>query len=188
MPNVLRNHLNSQGPDVEAQALKLLARCWNQLEGNDLNAMAGYKVLRAKNLKWNDPRLEFDIERHGGAALGSTRTEMQHWILDLVARTAECTTSGHRQLSPMRPPMSKDDMRRIAADLANKVATSANDPRLEWSADRKRVRVRALAVNPAGDLLANQTKASRSRRLKEAINPEFARLGWHPRTGGWYQP
>jgi hypothetical protein len=132
MPNVLRNHLNSHGPDAEA--LTLLARCWNQLEGNDLNAMAGDKVLRAENLKWNDPRLEFDIERHGGTALGSTRAEMQHWVVDLVARTVDCTTSGHRQLSPMRSPMPKEDMRRIAADLANKVATNADDPLLQWSA------------------------------------------------------
>src|SRR5262245_57094022 len=82
---------------------ELLADCWGELEGGDAEAMASWKLDRAEGLTWEPPVLSFEIERHGGRVMGSSRAERQGWSVNLKEERANCCTIGHRQLSPMQP-------------------------------------------------------------------------------------
>jgi hypothetical protein len=92
------------GPVADVSAVeRLLAACWGDLVRDD-GGMAGNKLLgRMEAVTWKPPTLGFQIERHGGTVLGSSRAEIQHWEVDLEKKTAILTKTGHRQLRPMRP-------------------------------------------------------------------------------------
>jgi len=48
--------------------------------------MTADKLLgRMEEVLWSPPDLTFSIERHGAAALGSSRAELQEWMIDVVA-------------------------------------------------------------------------------------------------------
>ena len=51
----------------------LLTECWASLSGNKDQKTYADKICRAENLKWKSPILTFELERHGGTVLGSTR-------------------------------------------------------------------------------------------------------------------
>jgi hypothetical protein len=152
--------------------------------------MAAYKLKRGENFRWADPCLEFDIERHGGLAVGSTRAELQHWVVDLQALTAHCEPAGKRQISPMREAMTAKDMECVAVELRELVVARADDPRLKWVEGRDRVRVLSgVIINPTGDV-PKQTldgPRGRRRRLGDAVSTEFARIGWRDCGSGWYE-
>src|SRR5690349_9347743 len=66
------------------EVLNEVSKCWPMLYGEPLAAkMNESKVCRGESLKWHPPTLSFIIERHGAAALGSKRAELQLWTIDV---------------------------------------------------------------------------------------------------------
>jgi hypothetical protein len=59
-----------------------------QRAGSTESKMADWKVERAENMEWRSPVLTFVVERHGAAAMGSSRAERQQWTLNLEKNTA----------------------------------------------------------------------------------------------------
>jgi hypothetical protein len=101
---VLALHLRSTGPGIvhdNSTLVHLLMDAWPHLHGSSAGGMRTEKLQRIESPKWNPPVLTFQIERHGGTALGSTRAEMQHWEVDLDVGTAEQGRSTHRQIHAM---------------------------------------------------------------------------------------
>jgi hypothetical protein len=101
------NGLNDGPLDGEVALLlsKLLAVSWESFDGNSESSMAAHKIEgRAHGFKWKSPILTFEIDRHGGTVLGSTRADRQEWTIDLEKRTARPITIGYSQLSRRASP------------------------------------------------------------------------------------
>ncbi len=129
----LRNYLASLQPgsiaDI-AEVARLLAACWDDLVGDE-GAMAAYKLLNRKmeNVTWKPPILSFAIERHGAAALGSTRAELQHWHIDVKRKAKTLFGLGRRQLTPRQKSL---DVEPLAEEIAKLILAHAEDDRLRW--------------------------------------------------------
>src|SRR5881628_2151218 len=71
-----RSYLESTKPgllDEPAEAGKLLAMAWENLEGSEDQGMTSVKLLdRMEDVCWEPPELSFTIERHGATVLGFT--------------------------------------------------------------------------------------------------------------------
>src|SRR5258708_10962257 len=137
------------GPIADADAssvASLLADCWELLSGSDAGGMTADKLMgRTENLIWRSPLLEFTIERHGGTVIGSTRAELQTWIVNANDGSASLSEGGHRQL---RPAARKLNVRPIAAGMATIVQQLREDSRLKWGGEN-RVSICMAAVIPA---------------------------------------
>jgi hypothetical protein len=86
---------------VASRLSKLLTFCWESFDGSSETSMAAHKIDgRARGFKWKSPILTFEIERHGGTVIGSTRADRQEWTIDVEKRTARPAMIGYRQLTP----------------------------------------------------------------------------------------
>jgi hypothetical protein len=172
----LRKYLGGQKPGplkMTSDVEHLLAEVWGDL-GSDDGGMAGSKLIgRMEQVEWQPPILSFRIERHGGAVLGSTRAEMQHWSVDLDSRMATFERTGHRQLSPTA---SRVDIARTAAEIVELIVGGVIDDRLRWLGDG-RVRVLMGNIFPQGSGF-KQTVQGRRKRLSEALIEVLAPRGW----------
>lgn len=170
---------NGPGPIVDVEEVRnALSAAWDECVGSDQTEMAAYKATRATSMEWNPPRLTFLIERHGGAALGSSRAEKQRWTIDLGARTADVVTGGYRQLRPNTPAF---DAAAAARGIALAVSAGAVRPGLAWKSPES-VRIVLSTFMPPGP---TRTTEGRRKRLQAALDVEMARSGW-TRTGSVY--
>src|SRR5438445_9081548 len=80
--------------------------------------MGAWKLHRAEDLLWKPPFLSFTIERHGATVLGSSRAELQDWMVNLHLETARCAGGRYRQLWPTA---SRLYVKPIAARVLNAV-------------------------------------------------------------------
>ncbi len=147
--------------------------------GSTETRMEAYKLVRMKDLEWKPPSLAFEIVRHGGTTLGSTRAERQIWYVNLDSRQAGCEVVGFRQLYPRDVVF---DVKPVADELSKLIICGSQDERLQWSADG---RVRILT----GKILSAQSKRTlegRRRRLLKAMEERLAPHGWR-RRGSWWQ-
>jgi len=89
------------GPVLEVAVVEyLLIHCWDLLETSDDTSMEGYKLIeRSEELSWNPPYLNFDLERHGGEAMGGKVAEVQSWRVNIEEGTAEIIATKNRHLS-----------------------------------------------------------------------------------------
>ena len=173
----LRAHLEQFGAD-EDDLYGPLAEAWDELSGSHDTKMAAHKLDRdrVESPEWHPPVLTFTIERHPGVAQGSRRAKKQRWVIDLDARTAHAEPAGQRQLRPARQTL---DVAPVVGRIIAAIDAGADDPVLEWSKERSSVRVLMTdAVNP--DWAPKQTLEGRRKRLKAMLNPELAKIGWHP--------
>ncbi len=172
-----------EDPGAVVRIEALLAQCWHELEGGDEEGMEGSKLRdRMYVVRWDPPVLSFEIERHGGTVLNSTRAERHRWEVDVRTKTASCVVAGHKQLVPMQPRL---DTRPIADELARKILAGEDDHRLQWLKGSK-AKVRIRFSNIAGlDHGFAQTLQGRRRRLKEALERRVAGAGWIP-SGAWW--
>ena len=58
--------------DVADEVKSAIRLIWDDLDGSSDTKMQAYKLERAENLRKENSRLYFDIERHGAAAMGSS--------------------------------------------------------------------------------------------------------------------
>lgn len=168
--------------DVQPELVQLLENCWDIFSGSAQEGMEAYKLVRMEEPWWNPPRLTFTIERHGGTVLGSTRADLQYWVVDLDFREAECQVSGYRQLYPRAAPVDVDP---IADELVRLIIRSSQDERLQWSANGS-VRVLSGKIFPAYSA-PKQTLEGRRMRLSGAIWKRLAPNGWQLRGSWWHR-
>jgi hypothetical protein len=164
---VLREFLQAQpaGPVVDETLVGVLMDAWDSLNRDDTR-MEAFKLRRIEAPSWDGSMLRFSVERHGWTALGSTRAEMQHWVVDPRAGTAVLERSTHRQLEPMAPRL---DVRPLVAEVAALIVDGVDDERLKWSADGTVVTVRIGEIILA-ESAARQTVTGRRRRFRAALD------------------
>ena len=160
--------------------LSLLEKSWHQLRGADETSMEPWKIGRAEGLRWNPPVLSFTIERHGATVRGSTRAELQDWIVDLKEGTARCMQGRYRQLTPTSPRL---DVKPIAASVCEAVQQGkgsqsdlVRDGIIVWKGDDE------VWINHGRLILGSgyeQTVASRRRRFRKELTDRMKSLGWN---------
>lgn len=178
----LRTGLASMPPGklADEDALRIahdLAQCWNDLIGSNDGGMAAYKLfdgrgnLRAEDTRWDPPVLKFQIERHGGLVLGSTRGEIQRWEINVSEGAARIVSTGRRQLVAMDARM---DVKPLARDAAAMIIAGREAPQLKW-ASPNRVRIVTSKVIPKTN---SQTTAGRRQRYLNELEQLLSAQGW----------
>lgn len=167
------------GPvEDQVQLLRELQACWDDLRGSDRSAMATWKLNRLENPLWEPPLLSFAVERHGAVvAGGSTRAEIQHWVVDAKSGTARIQQTGRRQIRPAGPRL---DVRPLVEQIADAISEGADDDRLKWSDDRHVVKVAVGEIIPDDGF--RQTITGRRKRFRTALDTRLAEMGWQATT------
>jgi hypothetical protein len=161
----------------------LLAPSWEELEGSPDGGMEGSKLFgRMESVEWSPPFLTFKIERHGGASLGSSRAELQHWAVDISKRMASLGGTSHRQL---RPSQRRLDVAPLANAVARSILARQGDAYLKWFPDGH-VLVSIGKVIPAGG--PKQTVAGRRKRFHTALDAILKTNGWEKLRHNTYRP
>jgi len=125
--------------------------------------MRADKVLgRIENVSWKPPVLRFQIERHGGTVLGSSRAELQHWRIDLDSPEAEYVNSGYRQIRPREAPIKAEQ---LAREFVDAIVRSRKDEARPECQSQGQVTILIRKVLPA-DGHAKQTTLGRRKRLE----------------------
>ena len=131
----------------------VLAACWDEFDGSDVNKMAGYKLHgRMEKVDWDPPVLSFIIARHGGVAQGSTRAELYEWNFNVNDKTATCRYAGNRQLLPMSPALNVYPM---AEGVVQLIIGNQEDERLTWKEDG-RVHIKIGRILPEGSAVKSR--------------------------------
>ena len=182
-PQLLRDYLKDL-PVGEVkhprQVERLLAECWDDLDGCEGGMEAAKLLKRTKEMSWKPPYLSFRIERHGGIVLGSTRAEVQHWELDVEKQVASLVGTGRRQFYPMQAGL---DVKPLAEKVAHLITQREEDCVLKWYEDG-RVRVHVGKLIP--DDAAKQTVTGRRKRFWKSLD-ELLAADW-TRDGTQYKP
>ncbi len=172
----LRAHLYEfpVGPHPDTGVLEsLLEQAWDQFDGSQDQGMSARKLVgRIYDLQWDPPILSFEIDRHGGTVLGSSRAERQHWKLDIDTQQATCVRAGFRQLHPASPRL---DVDALAREIADMIRAAVVADRLNWLEDG-RVRVSVGKIIP--DHGPKATLAGRRKRFRKALSVVLAERGW----------
>ena len=121
--------------------------------------MAHYKLDRMENVRWDPPTLAFEVERHGAAAMGSTRAERQQWTLDMDTLTAQHGSVGRRQI---RPSQRRLDVRPLAEEVSQLIIQRSEDLRLRWNDDGS-VRVLVGEILPKDSAVKQALRGRRKR-------------------------
>lgn len=174
----LRRFLERNGPGKVtgiADLAHLLAPVWPDLAGSREQAMESWKLNRMEDPVWRPPILSFRMERHGAiVGGGSTRAEIQTWMVDLERGYADIGSSTWRQVTKAAPRL---NVVPIVAEVVQEVKAGTDDPRLKWSPDRSVVTIRVNEIVGPGFA---QTVAGRRRRFAERLLPAMADIGWVP--------
>lgn len=138
--------------------------------------MAAGKVYRLENLVWDPPILSFEMERHGGTVLGSSRADVQAWTVNLDTLCVSSCIVGHHQLRPMDKRL---DTASLASEIAALIENKTTDSRLTWLAST-RVRVSIRDTIPETNF---KTIQSRRKRFRSQLADLLKQGGWYPVTG-----
>ena len=152
----------------------LLAECWPLLAGGGDHGMTGEKLRgRMEKVRWESPEITFEIERHGGTVMGSSRAEVHQYAVDVRAGVARSGAGRTRQLTPMQPRL---DVKALVAEIVELVAAGKYDSRLRWMPDRH-VEVLVGRILPSGSAV-KQTLAGRRKRFGMLLAEQMGRHGW----------
>ena len=182
--DALQAYLDEQGAGLLERndtLVQLLQSCWMEFDGSSNEGMYRSKLSRLEIPEWGPPRLKFQIMRHGRTVQGSTRGEIQHWTLDLGAKTASGEIRGYRQLEPRAKSL---DVRPFAREVAQKILQHTEDPRLRWLPDSG---VPVLIGNVVPAVGFNRTVEGRRKRFKSTLEEELQRSGWYKVGPNTYQ-
>jgi hypothetical protein len=173
----LRKFLDRNGPGKVPQITelaRLLAPTWPDLSGSDAEAMESWKLTRMEDPVWRPPVLSFGVERHGAiVAGGSTRAEVQTWMVDLDRSEARLGGSTRRQVRPAAPRL---DVAPLVAEVVRAVVAGSDDDCLKWSPDRRLVTITVGRIIPAVGF--QQTITGRRRRFRERLLADMRSIGW----------
>jgi hypothetical protein len=162
---------------------KLLAKCWHDLDGDD-GGMQGYKIFgRLENVFWDPPEISFTIERHGATVMGSTRSEIQSWTVNVDLGTANFCVPGYRQVYERQTAL---NVVPIAKEIAQLILEHKNDDRLKWY-DDDQVRVLIGKILPERSAF-KQTLQGRRRRFRKNLTKRLITEGWNEIRPNYYLP
>ena len=161
------------------EVVNLLAQCWDSF-GKDDERMYSHKLQRLEELEWRPPILRFIIERHGALMMGSSRAELQEWVVNIDLKQAYCHPAGYRQISPRSPRL---DVNPIADELTQLIISGSEDERLKW-AKTGRVRILSGVALPWGP---QKTMEGRRVRLNAALSERLEPHGWRSLNMGWWE-
>ena len=168
-------------PDT-SQVEGFLAENWDELIGESVGGMQGYKVIgRTEEMQWQAPVLSFKIERHGRTVLGSSRAELQRWQLDTADCVATFNGDSYRQKRPKNLIL---DIESIAREIAPVILERRKDPRLQWTRTGK---VRILSDAITGEQsVPKGTLERRQKRLRKEVLSRIRPHGWVA-NGSYYE-
>jgi hypothetical protein len=153
------------------------------LAGSSEGGIESNKLFgRMESVEWFPPLLTFKIERHGGASLGSSRAEIQHWAINISEKIASFAGSTHRQLWPSQRRL---DVKPLANAAARSILRLQRDEYLKWFPDGH-VLVSIGKVIPAGG--PKQTVAGRRKRFRTALDAILKANGWEKVRANTYRP
>ena len=139
--------------------------------------MAAHKIGgRAHGFNWKSPILSFEIDRHGGTVIGSTRAERQMWTIDVEKRTARSATVGYHQLTPRASNFKAEPVVLQFVDVISQRLVTPPGWKLTWiSNDEIRVVVRSMLPDQSG---FQKTIQGRTKRLRERLISAIGEKGW----------
>ena len=111
------------------------------------------KAWRMENVKWEPPILSFDVERHGGLALGSVYAEVYSYRYNAQTGGLDFDRPGRRLIGTKDKPWTKADAKALANELIARYER------------RERVKLSELAPFQTN----KETRAGRVRRLRAAL-------------------
>jgi len=105
------------------------------------------KAYRMENEKWEPPILSFDVERHGGLALGSVYAEVYHYMYNAQTGELHEDHATRRLIGEKDKPWTKVDAVTLAKRLTSKggrVVLSKLAPfqTVKWTRDERIARLR----------------------------------------------
>ena len=162
------------GPIEDATRCEvLLADAWQELE-TDYGALSGRKLIgRMEDIRWNPPLLSFTIERHGATKYGSSRAELQDWVVDVEEGMASFSCKRYRQLYRRSPPLKTKP---LAEETKKLIVENRDSEKLKWSEDKTKVKVVIGKIIP--DDTAKQTVAARRKRFRRDLTELLQEHGW----------
>ncbi|MDX1947407.1 MAG: hypothetical protein SFU86_18545 [Pirellulaceae bacterium] len=164
------------GPIADVtQLTSLLAACWDEFDGGTAEKMEPWKLHdRLEKPTWNPPELGFQMERHGGTVLGSSRAEIHEWVVDLDLKTASCSKGKSRNVRPPNKPL---DTEALVQEIIAVVREGVSDPRVEWISSEV-VKVDTLLAVPKDGKVHPKTLTARRKRFRMALRQAMTILGW----------
>ena len=151
----------------------LLSNAWGEFYGSDAGGMLAEKIRgRVVDLTWEPPLLSFCIERHGGTVQGSSRAEIQYWVLNMTSLSATYSVASYEQLKPRNPPQ---DIKPMVATLIEAISNQSEHQWIRWTGQD---RFRLLIGNIIPDDAPRKTIQGRRKRLDEALARALGPLGW----------
>ena len=109
----------------------LLSNAWGEFYGSDAGGMLAEKIRgRVVDLTWEPPLLSFCIERHGGTVQGSSRAEIQYWVLNMTSLSATYSVASYKQLKPRNPPL---DIKPMVATLIEAISNQSEHQWIRWT-------------------------------------------------------
>lgn len=171
------------GPEIRNTLLGELMEQWPRLVGGRETAMNSDKVFRAEQLRIENGRIRFEIERHARTMNGSTRADVHTWEVDLVHGTASIINESFRQLTPTSKPFRKSDARLAAKAVLTLLAKKRkkNDKLTESAPGR--FSLRAASFVDLGQY--KQTQIGRHRQFLTALKEEIEPEGWIVESNPW---
>lgn len=168
------------GPISDTSGLQeVLFNCWESIEGSGAGGMKAYKLSsRIEKPKWEPPLLTFEIERHGGTVLGSSRADIQRWTINTSLMEADVSESGYRQLTPNSPAWTVKQAEAAAEGVANAVRNRQGH---DWITHLKNggLKINIALIVPSN--AATQTITGRRKKfwkiLDEKLSPDWSRTG-----------
>ena len=170
-----------QGDDL-VRVRSLLAACWHLFGGHDETKMEAYKLERMEQVTWCKPELSLVIERHGGTKGGSSRAELQQWLVNLETRQIHRSESRIRQLRKAAPRLD------IAELVGRLVATiESGGPPPSWlrrdGTDSNSVQIVVIVVSKIPELTVGPDKPKktiegRRKRFRAALTEILEKRGW----------
>lgn len=171
----LRSYLAGckHGPLPEKDKVaRLLANCWDELDGGGETNMTGCKLLRRiETPTWEPPCLRFDIERHGTTVYGSSRGTVYSWCVDVVMGVAVIECEQRRQLDAIDARL---NVKAIAVELARAIVSGKSDERLKVQCDGSIM----LMMSKIIETTNKQTTTGRRRRFKDALRAALGDSDW----------
>lgn len=165
------------------EAQEYVVQNWGSFAGGYEGGMTPKKLVgRMENAEWNPPIFRFQIERHGGLMMGSSRAEVQIWQVDLDNMTADIIAVGHRQIRPMAPRIYINP---IVAETVDAILNRKSHDRIKWINDNE-VRVLTCEIFPARSAV-QRTLDDRRSRFRAGLSNELAQVGWRCQRGHGFE-
>ncbi|MEB8534630.1 hypothetical protein, partial [Acidithiobacillus ferriphilus] len=160
-------------PQFIKRVKEQLIEAWPYIKGSDAEKTFSDKLCRIEKLTWNNPLLEFILERHGPTVSGSSRAPLHIWSVDVTKMKATVKKGKYRQLEKRSK---KFQFKKAIEEVINLVVSKSDHEWLDWDPERNRARIFITRIIPNN--APGQTVSGRRRRFRELLQPALKEVGW----------